>query len=81
MAARDRKERLGAIIDHLNAIHIGDLAAIETRLAKAGEDLASLGETDLSRTLDEARSSLGRADLANFRRLVAQTVSRIGHLK
>jgi hypothetical protein len=76
-----RKERIGALIDAMNAIHIGELSSIDAKLGAAKDQLAALGESDLEKLSVEARERLRGGDAANFRRLVAQLVSRLGHLK
>ena len=81
MAARGRKEQVRAVIGALNALGVGELSSIETRLAVVREELVPLSEPDIQAAVDEARTSLLKGDLGNFRRLVSQAVSRLGHLK
>ena len=76
-----RKEQVSAVIEELNAIQVGELSTIESKLASIRQDLGTLGERELERTVAAAGSELVRGDAANFRRLLAQAVSRLGHLK
>jgi hypothetical protein len=76
-----RKERTGAILVALNAIQVGRIDAVLSKLTVAREDLRQIDEPELAGTLQEAEASLTRGDAANFRRLVSQVVSRLGHLK
>ena len=77
----NRTEQIRSVIDHLNAIQTGELAAIRTRLAVATERLRALGESDLEKTLGEAERQLFSGNGSEFRRLLAQTVARLGHLR
>jgi hypothetical protein len=79
--ARSRSEQMGAIIDSLNGIHVGRLETIQGRLGVVREELKALGEPELDSTFEEACGSLSRGDAGNFRRLVSQVVSRLGHVK
>lgn len=79
-AVMERKTRIRGVIGELNAIGPGELGAIFAKLKIAEEALAELGESDLLATVAEARSQLGRGDLANYRRLISQAVARLGHL-
>lgn len=79
--ARGRKEQIRASIEALNAIQVGELSAIDNKVAAAREELRTLNEPELERSLEESRRCLAQGDVTNFRRLLAQTVSRLGHLK
>jgi hypothetical protein len=76
-----RSGEIGAIIHRLNSIHIGEASAIATKLEAAASDLRRLGETEIEAVIHQAASEFGRADLVNFRRLVAQAVAKLGHLR
>jgi len=77
----DRRARIRGVIGGLNAIGPGELGGIVAKLKIAEETLAELGEQELLRTIEEARSVLALGDLANYRRLVSQAVARLGHLR
>ena len=79
--AGSRSERIHRLIEALNAVTVGEFSAIETKLTAAREELATLQEADLEKTVAEAQAHLLKGDLASFRRLVAQAVSRLGHLR
>ena len=69
--AKSRKERIEAVIAGLNALAVGELSAIETKLLIATEEVAALAADDLEKTLKEAGSALAKGDVSNFRRLVS----------
>ena len=79
--AKSRAERIASVISALNAVAVGELAAIETRVQVAYQELCGLDAPELADVLRSASAALGRGDLGNFRRLIAQTVSRLGHLR
>lgn len=78
---KSRSEQLHGVIGTLNAIHVGDLQAILGKLGEAGAVLRALEVSEIESALGEARQSLLRGDMPNFRRLVAQVVARLGHLR
>jgi len=69
------------IVSHLNAIRVGDLAAIRTKLAEARAALAGLEQPELAEKLVEAEQALARADLRTYRKRLETVVSRLGHLQ
>ena len=79
--AKSRKERIETVMAGLNALEVGELSAIDNKLVVATQEVAGLEELELEGVLQAARTALGRGDVPNFRRLVAQTVSRLGHLR
>ena len=79
--AQGRRAQVQGLMDLLNSINVGELGSIETKLASVREDLRGLGESEVEKVIEEAWASLTRADLVNFRRLLAQAVAKLGHLR
>ena len=69
------------IIVALNSLGVGDLDAIQRKLAAAREALGACGQAELGLRLDEAAAALARGEFTEYRRLVSLVVSRLGHLK
>jgi len=79
--AKTRSDRMGNIISTLNGISVGELSGLTVRLDAAQGELQELKEAELAGSLGDAKASMLRGDVANFRRLVSQVVSRLGHLR
>ena len=77
----NRKSSIGHVIKSLNALDVGELSSIDAKLRTAEARMSELDMTELARTVEEARTCLGTGDVANFRRLVSQTVAKLGHLR
>ena len=72
---------LQRLIANLNAIDVGGLDAIRSKLTQAREVCAGLGQAELAERLSEAERALIVADLKTYRKRIATVVSRLGHLK
>lgn len=71
----------GQIIAALNALGVGELAAISAKLAEARRACLALEQVRLAAALDEAGQALSRADLKTYRKRVETVVAQLGHLK
>ena len=69
------------IIVSLNSLGIGDLDSIRKKLETVRQEVRAQGQIELADRLDEASSALDRGQLTEYRRLLAQVVSRLGHLR
>jgi len=69
------------IIGSLNALHVGDLDVIRTRLSEARRACLELEQEGLVRHLDEAEEALDRADIRTYRKRVETAIAQLGHLK
>lgn len=69
------------LIVALNSLALGDLDVLRGRLGKVREALAGMGQGELCERLDEAGRALDAGRIAEYRRLVNQVVSRLGHLR
>jgi len=69
------------VIVSLNSLGVGDLESIHRRVRAARAEVVAHGHEELAARLDEALEALGQGRMAEFRRLVNQVVSRLGHLK
>ena len=69
------------LILRLNNLGIGDLGVLRTRLGTIRNELTEMGQPDLSVRMDQAMKALANGELDEYRRLVNQIVSRLGHLK
>ena len=76
-----RKDQIGTLISSLNAIGVGTLSSIQSKVQSAAADLEGLGEKELAALLHEAGGCLDTGDFENYRRLLSQTVSKLGHLR
>jgi hypothetical protein len=74
-------QKVGQLIGVLNGISVGELGVITGKLSAIRPDLNELQSTDLDQTLDQALQAIQRGDVKDFRRLVAQLVSKLGHLR
>lgn len=69
------------LIVTLNSLGVGDLDILRGRLAKVRDSLAGMDQPELCERLDEATRSLEAGQLSEYRRLINQIVSRLGHLR
>jgi len=69
------------LIVALNSLGVGDIEVLRTRLGKVRETLAGMGQQELCDRLDDAVRRLEAGETAEYRRLVNQVVSRLGHLR
>lgn len=69
------------LIVALNSLGLGDLDVLRGRLGKVLESLAEMGQADLCERLEEALRALDAGQIPEYRRLVSQVVSRLGHLR
>ena len=69
------------ILATLNAAEVGSLDRIAEKMALAGRELREEGHEALAVKADEAVLALGRADVAEFKRLRAFIQSKVGHLR
>lgn len=69
------------LIASLNAINIGDLDLIRTKLQQAREACRAIDQPELADKLQEAVEALDRADLKTYRRRVETVVSKLGHIR
>ena len=69
------------LIAFLNAIHVGTLEGIRTKLGQARQACLELGQPELADRLAEAEAALGAADMKTYRKRIETVVARLGHLK
>jgi len=69
------------LIAYLNAIGVGELDSIRTKLREARAACVGLQCSDLAIKLDEAAAALDRADMKTYRKRVETVVARLGHLR
>ena len=72
---------LDRILATLNSAEVGALDRIAEKMRLAAQDLRSIEQPDLAAKADEAVAALGRADVAEFKRLRAFIQSKVGHLR
>jgi len=72
---------LDRILATLNATEVGSLERIAEKMNLAARDLREAGHETLAGKADEAILALGRADVAEFKRLRAFIQSKVGHLR
>ncbi len=72
---------LDQILATLNAAEVGTLDRIVERMRSVATDLRALNHPTLAEKADEALAALGRADVAEFKRLRAFIQSKAGHLR
>lgn len=72
---------LDRILATLNATEVGSLDRIAEKMNLAAKELRGEGHETLARKADEAIAALGRADVAEFKRLRAFIQSKVGHLR
>jgi CRP-like cAMP-binding protein len=76
-----RSDQIDFILATLNAMDVGTLDSIRDKLRQVEEALRALGETELAQRTADAASALGRADVAEFKRIRATLQSKTGHLR
>jgi hypothetical protein len=69
------------MIEALNALSVGELAALRRRVFEVREHAARQELSEVTAILDEALEQLAAGDLKTFRRKVAHAVSRLGHVR
>jgi hypothetical protein len=69
------------LILRLNNLGIGDLGVLRTRLGTIRNELVEMGQADLSARMDQAMKALADGEIDEYRRLVNQIVSRLGHVR
>lgn len=69
------------LIAFLNAIHVGEMGGIRTKLDAARDACLSIEQRDLALRLEEARDALLGGDLRTYRRRIETVVARLGHLR
>ncbi len=72
---------LDRILATLNSTEVGSIERIAERMRVAAADLRSIEQPDLAAKADESVAALGRADVAEFKRLRAFIQSKVGHLR
>lgn len=72
---------LDRILATLNSAEVGALDRIAEKMRIAAQDLRSIEQPELATKADEAVAALGRADVAEFKRLRAFIQSKVGHLR
>lgn len=69
------------LIAHLNAMNVGEMDGILTRLDQARAACVDLDQEELAQKLMEAEEALGRADLKTYRKRVETVIAKLGHLR
>ena len=69
------------IIVSLNSLGVGDLDSIRGKIRAVRQEIRAQGQDELADRLDDASAALDRGQLTEYRRLLAQVVSKIGHLR
>jgi hypothetical protein len=72
---------LDRILATLNSTEVGSIDRIAERMRLAASDLRALEQAELAKKADESVEALGRADVAEFKRLRAFIQSKVGHLR
>lgn len=72
---------LDRILATLNSTEVGSIERIAERMRVAAADLRAIEQPDLAAKADESVAALGRADVAEFKRLRAFIQSKVGHLR
>lgn len=72
---------LDRILAILNSTEVGSIDRIAERMRVAATDLRAIEQPELAAKADESIAALGRADLAEFKRLRAFIQSKVGHLR
>ena len=73
--------RVEFLLSTLNATDIGTLDSVAEKMRQVEEELRAMEQEGLAGRAAEARQSLMRGDLAEFRRGRAFLQSKIGHLR
>ncbi len=72
---------LDRILATLNSTEVGSIDRIAERMRVAADDLRAIEQPELAKKADESIAALGRADVAEFKRLRAFIQSKVGHLR
>jgi hypothetical protein len=72
---------LDKILATLNSTEVGALERIAEKMSLVAAELRSFGQPELAGKADDAVAALGRADVAEFKRLRAFIQSKVGHLR
>ena len=72
---------LDQILATLNSAEVGTLDRIIEKMRSVAHALRDLNQTELAEKAEEALVALGRADVAEFKRLRAFIQSKVGHLR
>jgi len=72
---------LDRILATLNSTEVGSIDRIAERMRIAATDLRAIEQPELAKKADESVAALGRADVAEFKRLRAFIQSKVGHLR
>ena len=75
------KQRASSVMAQLNGLAVGDLQSIQAALESAGSELETIQQLDLAASVRDARQAVDCGDIKNFRRLIAQVVSKLGHVR
>jgi len=69
------------LVAYINAIRVGDLNGIRSKLGEARQACQDLDREDLVQTLIEAETALDQAEMKIYRKRMETVISRLGHLK
>jgi len=72
---------LDRILATLNSTEVGSIERIAERMQVVAADLREIEQPELAAKADESVAALGRADVAEFKRLRAFIQSKVGHLR
>jgi hypothetical protein len=72
---------LDRILATLNSTEVGSIERIAERMRVVAADLREIEQPELAARADESLQALGRADVAEFKRLRAFIQSKVGHLR
>ena len=72
---------LDKILATLNSTEVGALEGIAEKMGVVAKDLRAVEQEELAGKADDAVAALGRADVAEFKRLRAFIQSKVGHLR
>ena len=72
---------LDKILATLNSTETGALERIAEKMRLVAAELRGSGQPELAGKADDAVAALGRADVAEFKRLRAFIQSKVGHLR
>lgn len=73
--------RVEVLLSTLNATELGTIDSIALKLRQVEEELRDMDQPELAARAAEARASLLRGDVAEFKRGRAFLQSKIGHLR
>ena len=72
---------LDKILATLNSTEVGALERIAEKMSLVAAELRYSDQAELAVKADDAVAALGRADVAEFKRLRAFIQSKVGHLR